>query len=527
MATLDYRTTCELNRPVTIKHLDGMFFSQDVQANRIVVSVVRGGVNENLSGSVSANIIRADGATVVQTGEVSGNVATVTLPAAAYAVPGAIAVFVKHTGSGVTSTIAAVTGYVYKSTTDTIVDPGTVVPNINELLAMIDDCEDATAACIAATAAAPVIDDTAGAGATNKVWSAQKTNTEVSQLKSDVKAIQGLSEDIKQALLECFQHVAWIDSDGQDYYDALEGALYPPVTLESISAVYTQSGTVYDNASLNDLKTDLVVTAHYNDSTTGIVTNYVLSGTLTAGTSTVTVSYGGKTTTFTVTVTAVPTITSITATYSPDIVYAWDALDILKDDLTVKAVYSDASETEISAANYSLSGTLAAGTCTITVTYQTFTTTFTVIVYGFVFTNGYLNGYLENDSQPRKAQIKQNTARIICDSPVGDTPLNDTDGNATVFYPVPIRAGITRIYTDYPNGYRRSIVILAWSESKNDFVQVYGTGWSNTHDHIVIDEQYRDGSYYIGATFSGANGSEDMTNVDTSDWEVTLYTPAQ
>lgn len=161
MATLDYRTTCELNRPVTIKHLDGMFFSQDVQANRIVVSVVRGGVNEDLSGTVSANIIRADGETVVQTGEISGNVASVTMPAAAYAVPGAIAVFVKHTESGVTSTIAAVTGYVYKSTTDTIVDPGTVVPNINELLALIDECESAISIAEDAQAAAESAQDAA------------------------------------------------------------------------------------------------------------------------------------------------------------------------------------------------------------------------------------------------------------------------------------------------------------------------------------------------------------------------------
>lgn len=139
MATLDYRTTCELNKPVTIKHLDGMFFSQDVQANRIVVSVVRGGVNENLSGTVSANIIRADGSTVAQAGTISGNIASVTMPAAAYAVPGAIAVFVKHTQSGVTSTIAAVTGYVYKSTTDTIVDPGTIIPSVQNLIEAIED----------------------------------------------------------------------------------------------------------------------------------------------------------------------------------------------------------------------------------------------------------------------------------------------------------------------------------------------------------------------------------------------------
>lgn len=113
----------------------------------------------------------------------------------------------------------------------------------------------------------------------------------------------GLSSGIKQALLNCFAHVAWTDEHGQDYYDALEDALYPPVPLVSISAVYTQSGTVYDTDTLDSLKDDLVVTATYEDSTTAVVTDYTLSGTLTAGTSTITVSYGGKTTTFSVTVT--------------------------------------------------------------------------------------------------------------------------------------------------------------------------------------------------------------------------------
>lgn len=112
----------------------------------------------------------------------------------------------------------------------------------------------------------------------------------------------GLSNEAKQALLDCFEHVAWVDEHGQDYVDALQVALYPPADLVGISAVYTQSGTVYDTDSLDDLKDDLVVTAHYSDSTTETVTTYTLSGTLVEGTSTITVAYGGKTTTFTVTV---------------------------------------------------------------------------------------------------------------------------------------------------------------------------------------------------------------------------------
>lgn len=116
----------------------------------------------------------------------------------------------------------------------------------------------------------------------------------------------GLSADVKEALLQIAQKVAYIDDQGQTYYDALYNALYPPADLLSISAVYTQSGTVYDTDTLDSLKSDLVVTALYDDQTTETITTYTLSGTLTEGTSNITVSYGGKTTTFTVTVTAEP-----------------------------------------------------------------------------------------------------------------------------------------------------------------------------------------------------------------------------
>ena len=134
-------------------------------------------------------------------------------------------------------------------------------------------------------------------------------DTRVTALESDTSG--GLTADIKSALLACFNHVAWAGNDGQDFYDALESALNPPANLSSITCVYTQSGTVYDTASLDDLKTDLVVTAHWSDNTTSTVTTYTLSGTLTEGTSTITVSYGGKTTTFTVTVSVYNTSPSI------------------------------------------------------------------------------------------------------------------------------------------------------------------------------------------------------------------------
>ena len=90
-------------------------------------------------------------------------------------------------------------------------------------------------------------------------------------------------------------------------------------TLSSISAVYTQGDSVvYPSTSLNDLKSNLVVTANYSDSTTATITDYTLNGTLSVGTSTVTVTYSGKTTTFNVTVSEESTTTSYVAGYYND-----------------------------------------------------------------------------------------------------------------------------------------------------------------------------------------------------------------
>ena len=76
-------------------------------------------------------------------------------------------------------------------------------------------------------------------------------------------------------------------------------------TISSISATFIQGqNIIYDTASLDDLRQYLTVTATYTGGATATVTGYSLSGTLTAGTSTITVSYSGKTTTFNATITS-------------------------------------------------------------------------------------------------------------------------------------------------------------------------------------------------------------------------------
>ena len=120
-----------------------------------------------------------------------------------------------------------------------------------------------------------------------------------------------LSDDIKYALLNIFSKVAYIDGNGQSYYNALESALYnneSTAGVSSISAIFSQGqNVIYDSASLNDLRQYLTVTATYDNSSTATVSGYTLSGTLSAGTCTITVTFGGKTTTFSATITASPT----------------------------------------------------------------------------------------------------------------------------------------------------------------------------------------------------------------------------
>ena len=211
-------------------------------------------------------------------------------------------------------------------------------------------------------------------------------NQDLAELQNDA----GVTADLKQALLQLASKVAYIDDDGQDYYDDLYDALYP--NAQSITCVYTQTGTVYNTDSLDSLKDDLVVTAHYSDSTTKVLKNsdYTLSGTLTAGTSTVSVHYGDLTTTFTVTVTA-RTLLSISAVYTQSgYVYTDDSLDGLKTDLVVTATYSDSSSDVLQSSDYTLSGTLSSGTSAITVTYEDKTATFNVTVTDilYAFENG-------------------------------------------------------------------------------------------------------------------------------------------
>lgn len=119
---------------------------------------------------------------------------------------------------------------------------------------------------------------------------------------SDTYIIDGLTDEAKLALLACFSKVAWVDENGQDYYNALENALYP-VEYPKIESIFNSGGdTIYTTDSIDSLKQYLTVLYFADASSSGVVvasSDYTLSGTLSLGSNRILVSYQTYTTTFT------------------------------------------------------------------------------------------------------------------------------------------------------------------------------------------------------------------------------------
>jgi uncharacterized repeat protein (TIGR02543 family) len=200
-------------------------------------------------------------------------------------------------------------------------------------------------------------------------------------------------------------------------------------TLTGISAVYTQGSTIiYPTTPLNDLKAGLTVTANYSSGAPQQVTSYELSGTLTVGESTITVTYEGETTTFTVTVTAATTAKTLTGiTLNTDTVKRnYNQNETLNlNGLIVTANYSEgpgATVTTYTTSPTNGSTLTATGTITVTVNYTeggvtksgTFDVTVTAVTTNYTVTfnsNGGSTVQAQTVASGAKAAEPQNVTR--------------------------------------------------------------------------------------------------------------------
>lgn len=134
----------------------------DRKANRFGANINRAGEPIDLTGcSVTGYFIRPNMQTVVVTGEAEGSTAYVDLPQACYTNEGAfsLALKVSETDNDITQTVRVIDGCIRLTQTGELVDPGEVIPSLDEIFAQIAAVEAATQGARQATKAANTLVD--------------------------------------------------------------------------------------------------------------------------------------------------------------------------------------------------------------------------------------------------------------------------------------------------------------------------------------------------------------------------------
>ena len=150
MANFVHKYVQDLQQEVNVRNDGTLTFEGDNLSNEIQVEITNGGAAASVSGTVVGYAIRANGSTVVMAGTLTGNVASVVLPEACFAYLGMLGVSVQLVTGSVKTTLFKAVYQVEEISTSVQVDPGDVVPDLADVIAMKEAVEAATDAAEAA-----------------------------------------------------------------------------------------------------------------------------------------------------------------------------------------------------------------------------------------------------------------------------------------------------------------------------------------------------------------------------------------
>lgn len=215
---------------------------------------------------------------------------------------------------------------------------------------------------------------------------AKVTGDAISILNSAISSITNVpTTAVRQAIYNLFNSAGYGNNDVSADLTVVQSwaSETTAISLSDTAIAITGSGTV----QLTATTTPSGNAVSWTSSDTSVAT--VSSGGLVTGVGngscTITATSGNKSATCTATITGFATLVSISAVYSGGMVFSDATIDDLKSDLVVTAAYDDSTTATIASADYNLSGTLSAGTCTITVSYGGKTDTFTVTVSAYIY----------------------------------------------------------------------------------------------------------------------------------------------
>lgn len=130
----------DLTQKIVVRHQESVTFTGDAASNMIGVRVFRYGEPVDLTGAtVTGNVIRSDGATVTLTGTAAGNEASIVLSSNSLAIAGAIGVYIRVKVGDVQTTVFGGVFTVVSTDTGSIIDPGTIIPSIDALIAELQE----------------------------------------------------------------------------------------------------------------------------------------------------------------------------------------------------------------------------------------------------------------------------------------------------------------------------------------------------------------------------------------------------
>ena len=113
----------------------------DKQSNVFGVELYRGKEAVYSNGTCYGFFIRPDRNTVIIKGTIDGNTAYVSLPGEAYAYTGSFSLVIKITGYGYEDAMRIVDGTIIESGAGGTVDPGSLVPSVEDLMEAVEAAE--------------------------------------------------------------------------------------------------------------------------------------------------------------------------------------------------------------------------------------------------------------------------------------------------------------------------------------------------------------------------------------------------
>lgn len=196
--------TVDISKPIQTETLRGNEFKLEANAHTFRISVANNGAAVALTGSVSASMLLADGSGLTLGGSLDNGVAVLTLPQAAYGVPGRfmLAIYSVQTGATEAETVKtciyACVGAVINTYGEQQYDPGNLIPDAETLAAYIEACQTATAAANTAAGRA----ETAALTAVTYAEQTGKTDAEKAQARTNIGAAS--EADVDAAMAEHF-----------------------------------------------------------------------------------------------------------------------------------------------------------------------------------------------------------------------------------------------------------------------------------------------------------------------------------